>query len=121
MASEIEVALYGEEEASVVLPDGTVGDHEILEFWLAVDHLRLRVAAWEWRYSRWSIASFPQACLVSLISGRQDDEDYFRLPWSIHTFLCERLDDSRWYFIMNCANSRWRWISGWPSIEHIRV
>ena len=121
VASEIEIALYGEEWAAVVAPDGAVGDHDIHEFSLAVDHLRLRVAAWEWRHSRWSVALFPQARLVSMVSGKPDDEDYFHLPWSIHTFLCERLEDGRWYFILNCENSRWRWTSDWPSIEHIRA
>lgn len=116
MASEIEVALYGEDWASRVSSAGEVGEHCVLAFSLAEGWLRMRVAPWDWRFSRWAEATFEKVALQHFgeTAGEPDD---LKLPWGIVGFHSQKLEAGTWQFTLHCHCSRWIWHADWPTIE----
>ncbi|HWE34944.1 MAG TPA: hypothetical protein VG406_00110 [Isosphaeraceae bacterium] len=97
-------------------PEGEVGDHCVLEFALAEKQLRLRVAPWEWRFSRWSEAMFGDFYLERFAHNAGEPDD-LRMPWSIVGFHSWRQEDGRCRLSLHCRHIRWNWTSAWPMIS----
>lgn len=122
MASEIEIALYGEFAKSVSL-DGHVGQHVIVEFSVRrdiasdrSDILRIGVAPESCEYQPSTIATFYNVHLGEIKQVNYDPEYNF-LPWGIVGFYCTNCGKDEWSFQLNCDSIRVGWSSRWPIIE----
>ncbi len=119
MASAIEIALYGKEQAQLVAPTGEVGEHCILEFVLAVNSIILRIAPEDREYVEWTKASFHRAALLHFGQTAAEPDDLY-MPWTIVGFHSFQEQDGRWRFNLNTHAVRWSWISEWPVVERGR-
>lgn len=103
-ASAIETALYGNR-----------GTHGVVEFALALESVRLRLAPWA-EPSAWVLAAFSNAKLVSL-ETYTDTGDELGLPWDVLGFDSYEQGEGRWRFVLHCDEVEWCFESDWPSIE----
>ena len=122
MASEIELALYGE-LAKSVSQEGHVGEHVIVEFSIrrditsdCSDIIRIAVTPEIHEYESPKIATFMNAHLGSVRQENHDPEYNF-LPWGIVGFHSTDCGNNEWSFKLNCDSIRLEWSSCWPEIQ----
>jgi hypothetical protein len=120
VASEIEVALYGEERAAHVTTTGEVGERCVLRLILSEAALCLRIASWERRYAEWTDANFEKPELLSFAQSASESCE-LSMPWGIEGFHSRHQEDGRWVFSLNATFVRWCWISAWPKIARCRA